>query len=244
MLVPVIMRVTVAVLVVRVIMLMVVAVMRVLMLVSRIVTAAGVVMRMGVVAVRVSVVMFVAMIVTMIMPVVMMVMSVMLVGVPLVRVCVLGRFIGARVRLERRLDMRNLCAEPAHHVFQHVIAAHTNAIGENFGLRVPVADVIGDARKLSWIGAAHLGQFFRRSDDLDQPTVFQNERIATAQRHGFGQIQKKLRAPRARHRHAAAMAPFVVQNDGVGRGRLPGALGADEVRADHVSSLSVAQASH
>lgn len=233
-----------AVLVVRVLVFMVMAVVRVLMLVRRIVATAGIVMRMGVMTMRVLVT--VVMLVAVIVPMIMMVVPVVLVGVPLVRVSVhiFGRFVGAGVRLERGLDMRNLRAEPAHHVFQHVIAAHANPVGEYLGLRVPVADVIGHARKLPRIGAAHLGQFLRRSDNLDQPSVFENERVPAAQRHGFGQIQKKLGSPRARHRHAAAMAPFMVKDDGVGRGRLPGALVANEVRADHVSSLSMAQASH
>ncbi len=190
---PVIVRVIVAVLVVRVIMrmivLMVVAVMGVRMLVRRVVATAGVVMRMGVVAIVMLVAVIMAVVVV-IVPVVMMVMPVMLVGVSLVRVGVFGRFIGACVGLEGRLDMRNLRAEPAHHVFQHVVAAHANAVGEDFGLRVPVADVIGHARKLPRIGAAHLGQFFRRSDDLDQPAVFQNQRVAAPQRHGFGKSSR------------------------------------------------------
>ncbi len=244
---PVIVRVIVAVLVVRVIMrmivLMVVAVMGVRMLVRRVVATAGVVMRMGVVAIGMLVAVIMAVVVV-IVPVVMMVMPVMLVGVSLVRVGVFGRFIGACVWLEGRLDMRNLRAEPAHHVFQHVVAAHANAVGEDFGLRVPVADVIGHARKLPRIGAAHLGQFFRRSDDLDQPAVFQNQRVAAPQRQRLRQIQQKLGAPRAPSSPRAAMASLVVKDDGVGRGRLPGPLVADEVRADHVSSLSMAQASH
>lgn len=162
------------------------------------------------------------------------VMVVTMVRVPMMRVLYLNdRLISARVGLERRLDMADLGAKSAHHIFQHMIAAHTQPVVENLRLHVAIADVIGDARQLARIAAAHFGQLFRGGHDFDQAPVFQNQRVAAAQHHGFGQIKQKLRTARGRHRHTAAMAPLVVENDCVGGGRLPGAPGADKIRADH-----------
>lgn len=163
-----------------------------------------------------------------------MIVPVIVMRVALVRVLGLSnRLIGARVGLERRLDMADLGAKPAHHVLQHMIAPHAQPVVENLRLDVAIADVIGDARQLARIAAAHFRQLFRRGHDFDQATVFQNQRVAAAQRHGLRQIEQKFSAARARHRHAAAMAPLVVENNGVGGGRLPGAPGADKIRADH-----------
>jgi len=163
-----------------------------------------------------------------------MIVPVIVMRVALVRVLGLSnRLIGARVGLERRLDMADLGAKPAHHVLQHMIAPHAQPVVENLRLDVAIADVIGDARQLARIAAAHFRQLFRRGHDFDQATVFQNQRVAAAQRHGLRQIEQKFSAARARHRHAAAMAPLVVENNGVGGFRLPGAPGADKIRADH-----------
>ena len=167
-------------------------------------------------------------------------MAVIVMSMALVRVLYLGdRLIGAGVGLERRLYMADLGAKAAHHIFQHMIAAHAQPVVENLRLNVTIADVIGHAGQLARIAAAHFRQLFRRGHDLDQAPIFQNQRIAAAQHDGFGQIEQKLRPARGRHRHAAAMAPLVIQNDGVGGGRLPGALCADEIRADHAFPRSL-----
>ena len=163
-----------------------------------------------------------------------MIVPVIVMRVALVRVLGLSnRLIGARVGLERRLDMADLGAKPAHHVLQHMIAPHAQPVVENLRLHVAIANVIGDARQLARIAAAHFRQLFRRGHYFDQATIFEDQRVAAAQRHGLRQIEQKFSAARARHRHAAAMAPLVVENNGVGGGRLPGAPGADKIRADH-----------
>jgi hypothetical protein len=181
-----------------------------------------------------SVIMLVRMLLVVIVPMfVIMTVIVFVVVLPVPVIMRLGGLIRAAVRLEWRLDMGDLGAQSAHHVFEHMIAADAQAVGQHFHMHMPVAEVIGGTRQLPGIGAAHFGEFFRRRDDLDQPPVFQNQRIAVAERNGVGQVEQKFRAAHACHDDTAAMAAVIVKNDRVARARVPGALGADEIRADH-----------
>ena len=101
--------------------------------------------------------------------VVLMPMAVMLVAVALVIVTVFSRrLVGACVGLERRLDVGDLRAEPAHHVFQHMVAADADSVGQNLRLHMAIADVIRDPRKLADVAATHFRQLLGRSDNLDQ----------------------------------------------------------------------------
>jgi len=145
----------------------------------------------------------------------------------------LGGLIGAAVRLEGRLDMGDLGAQSAHHVLQHMVAADAQPVGQHFHMHVPVAEVVGGARQLPRVGAAHFGEFFRRRDNLDQPPVFQDQRIAVAKRHGIRQVEQEFSPAHAGHGNPATMPSIVIENDGIDRRRLPGALGGDEIRADH-----------
>lgn len=163
--------------------------------------------------------------------VVFVVMTVIVLAVPVIMR--LGGLVRAAIGLEWRVDMGHLGAQSAHHVFEHMVAADAQTVGQHFHMHVPVAEVIGRARQLPCVGAAHFGEFFRCRDDLDQPAVFQDQRVAVAQRDGIGQVEQKFGAAHARHDDAAAMAAVIVENDRVAWARVPGALGADEIRADH-----------
>ena len=123
---------------------------------------------MTVLVIVIMVMMIVFMTVVMVMRVIMLVAMIVFMIVPMhVMAMGFGRLIGAAVGFERRFDMGDLGAEAAHHVFQHVVATDTQAIGQHFHIHMAVAEVIGDARQLPGIAAATLRQFFRRGDDLD-----------------------------------------------------------------------------
>ncbi len=141
--------------------------------------------------------------------------------------------IGAGVGLERRFDMADLGAKSAHHILKHMVAADPQPVVHYLRLHVAIADVIGHARQLARIAAPHFCQLFRSGHDLDQAPVFQDQRVAAAQHHGLWEIEQEFCPARARHRHTATMTALIIQNDGVGRGRLPGAFAANEIRADH-----------
>ena len=166
--------------------------------------------------------------------VIVMIMSVMIVRVIFVRMFgVNDRLIGASVGLERRFNMADLGAKSAHHILKHMVAAHPQPVVHYLRLHVAIADMISDARQLARIVAPHFCQLFRSGHDLDQAPVFQDQRVAAVQHHGLWEIEQEFCPARARHRHTATMTALIIQNDGVGRGRLPGAFAANEIRADH-----------
>ena len=169
----------------------------------------------------------------------MIVVRVIVVRMTVMRVVARGlrRLIGPCVGLERRLDMADLGAQSAHHVLEHVIAAHAQPVGENLRRRVTVSHVIGDAGELARVRAAHFRELLGRGDDLDQPSILQHQRIAAAQRHRFGKVEQEFRSPRGLHGDAAPVAALIIEHDRVGRRGPPCALGGDEIRADHGRSL-------
>ncbi|MDH7797645.1 ABC-type multidrug transport system fused ATPase/permease subunit [Beijerinckia sp. GAS462] len=164
--------------------------------------------------------------------VIMMVMSVMTMAMGF------RRLIGAAVGLEGRFDMGDLGAKAAHHVFQHMVAANAQAIGQHFHIHMAVTEMIGHACQLSGVAATHFGKLFRRGDDLDQTPVFEHQGIAVAQNHRLGQVEQKFGAAHAVHDDPTAMPAIIVEDDGVGGLGLPRAFVADEIRFDHVSLTS------
>ena len=48
--------------------------------------------------------------------------------------------------IERCLDRRQLGAEPAQHVLDHVVAAHAQPIADDLHVDVAIADVPGEPR--------------------------------------------------------------------------------------------------
>src|SRR5712691_10252014 len=60
--------------------------------------------------------------------------------------------ISAALGLERRLDGGELRTEPKEHLLKHMIAADAQAITGHLHLRVPVAEVPGEARQLVRVG--------------------------------------------------------------------------------------------
>ncbi len=153
-----------------------------------------------------------------------------------VRLCglrFLHGLIGAAIRLERRFYMDDFCPQRLHHVFQHVITSDADTFWENFGGRVPVAQMIGKPDHQSGITGADFSQLFRRCDDFDQTAVFQNKGIAAANMHCIGQIQQKLRTAHPRHGYTPAVPLLIVKHNGISSLRLPGALAGNEIRADH-----------
>src|SRR5260370_42414177 len=52
--------------------------------------------------------------------------------------------VGARLRLERRLDRGEMRAETAQHVFQHAITADAHSLAHDLHAGVAIADVPGE----------------------------------------------------------------------------------------------------
>ena len=135
-------------------------------------------------------------------------------------------------RIERRLDGDNARAEAPHHVLDHMIAPDAKAFTYDLGRQMAVAKMPGDADKVMRIGAANFHQWFGCRYDLDQPSVFQHQSIAAAQRHSFLQVQQELQSARAGHRHATPVPIVETEHHRIG-GLGPTARRANLRRADH-----------
>ena len=82
---------------------------------------------------------------------------------------------------------------------------------------MPVAQMPGDAREMQRISAADFQQWFRRGDDLNQPPVFQHQRVATTQPSRGRQIKQKGSPFGSLHRYTATMTVVVIEHDTIGR---------------------------
>ena len=146
-----------------------------------------------------------------VMVVIMMVVAVMMRGV------IVGSLrIGAAFGIERRLDLDDARAQSLHHRLDDVVAANAQALRHDLGRQMAVAEMPGDPDQMQWIGAADLEQRLGGRDNLDQPSVLQHQRIATAQRHRVLQVEQKLKPARARHRHPPPVPVVEIEHDGIG----------------------------
>lgn len=96
-----------------------------------------------------------------------------------------------------------------------------------------IAEMPSHSGKRDGVLAANLGERLGRRDDFDDASVIEREPVARAQHHRLRQIEEKSQAAHARHRHAAAIAVVVVEDDGIGRRAGPRAGGANGAGDDH-----------
>jgi len=141
--------------------------------------------------------------------------------------------VGAALGIERGFDDDHACAEAAHHVFDHMIAADAKTLADDLRRQMPVAEVPGDPHEMVRIGAANFHQRFGRSDHLDQPPVFQHQRIAAAERDGLLQVEQEFQPVRAGHRHPPPVPVVEAEDHRIGGGLGPANLREHLRRADH-----------
>jgi len=192
---------------------------------------------MGVIVV---VMIVVAMLVVVMMVVITMVIVSMIVVVMMsVSAMIMRRVIMSRLRvrpafgIERRLDLDDARAQPLHHRLDDVIPADTQALRHDLCRQMAVAEMPGHPNQMQGIGATDLEQRLRGRQHLDQPSVFQDQCIAAAQRNRVFKIEQKLEPARARHRHPPPVPVVEIEHDGIGRGVRPAMLAQDFRRADH-----------
>lgn len=145
--------------------------------------------------------------------------------------------IGAAFRIERRFNGDDARAEAPHHFFDDMIAPDAKALADDLGRQVAVAEMPRNAHQMEWIGATDLHQRLGRGHDLDQPAVFQHQRIAATQRHCFLEVQQKFKPARAGHRHAPTMPVVKAENHRIGGGLGPASRWTNLRRADHDVAL-------
>jgi hypothetical protein len=102
-----------------------------------------------------------------------------------------------------------------------------------------VAEMPGDADQVVRVGAADLQERLGRGDHLDQPPIFQHQRVAATQGDRVLEIEQELQSARARHRHPPAVAVVEIEHDGIGRRLGPAVLRFDGCRTDHAGLPSL-----
>ena len=126
----------------------------------------------------------------------------------------------ARVRppfgIERRFDLDDARAQPLHHRLDDVIPADAQTLRHDLRRQMAIAEMPGYANQMQGVGAPDLKQRLCGRDHFDQPSVFQHQRIAAAQRHGVLQIEQKLQPARPRHRHPPPVPVVEIEHDGIG----------------------------
>ena len=109
----------------------------------------------------------------------------------------MGRGIGAAFGIERRLDLDDARAQPRHHRLDDVVATNPQAFRHDLRRQMAVAEMPGDPHQMERVGATDFHQRLWSGDHLDQATVLQHQRIATAQRDGVFEVEQEFEPARA-----------------------------------------------
>lgn len=117
-----------------------------------------------------------------------------------------------------------------------MIAPDAKALADNLRRQMPVAEMPGHPHQMVRIAAADFDQWFGRRHHLHQPPIFQHQRIAAAQRHGFLQVEQEFQPARAGHRHPSPVPVVKTEDHRIG-GPGPTAGRANLRRADHDVAL-------
>lgn len=156
--------------------------------------------------------------------------------VPMRRMTTAG--IGAALRIERRFDGDDARAEATHHLLDDVIAPDAQALADDLGRQMTIAEMPRDPHQMLRIGAADFHQRLGCCDHFDQPAVFEYQRIAAAQRDGLFQVQQEFQPARAGHRHAPPVPVVEIEHHRIG-GTRPASRRVNLRRADHDGRLIV-----
>jgi len=152
------------------------------------------------------------------------------------RMCMAG--IGAAFRIERRLDLDDARAQPFHHRLDDVIPANAQPFWHDLRRQMTIAEMPGDPHQMERINPADFDQRLGRSNHLDQPAVFQYQRIAAAQRDRVFQVEQEFEPARAGHRHPPPVPIVEIEHDGIGCGLCPAMLTPNFRGADHRVRIS------
>ena len=178
------------------------------------------------------------MVVTMVMIVAMMVTALLVRGmtVPRMIIRVVGvrlAGIGAAFGIERRFDLDEARAQPSDHCLDHMIAADAQSSGRDLGRQMPIAEMPGQANQMLRIVPPDFKERLGRGHHLDQPAIFEHQRIAAAQRDRIFQIEQEFQPTRTLHRHPSPVAIVKIEHDAVGRGLAPAMLSQNFGGPDH-----------
>jgi len=159
---------------------------------------------------------------------------VVVVIVTMMIVTVARLIVGAMLRIERRFERREPCAEPAQHILDHMITTDAQPIPDDLYVDVTIADMPGEPRQLMHIRRRNLDQPLGTANNPHDSAIVEHKAIAIVQSSGLRQIEEKPRAAFAAHDDAAAVALMSVKRHGIDSARgVPMAGGFDFLRTLH-----------
>jgi hypothetical protein len=188
--------------------------------------------------VMIAMLVVVMMVVTMVMIVAVMVSAMLVRGMTVPRmimriICVRVAGIGAAFGIERRFDLDQARAQPSHHRLDHMIAADAQSPLRDLGRQVPIAEVPGEANQMLRIAPPDFQKRFGRRHHLDQPAIFEHQRVAAPQGDRIFQIEQKFQPMRAPHHQPPTMAIIKIEHDAIGRRLAPAMLPPNFYGSDH-----------
>jgi hypothetical protein len=189
-------------------------------------------MGMAVGMVMIAMLVVVTVVVTMVMIVAVMVTAMLVRGMTMPRmimriICVRVVGIGAAFGIERRFDLDQARAQPSQHRLDHMIAADAQSPLRDLGRQVPIAEVPGEANQMLQIAPPDFQKRLGCRDHLDQPAIFEHQRVAAAQGDRIFQIEQKFQPMRALHHHPPTVAIVKIEHDAIGRRLAPAMLSAN-----------------
>jgi hypothetical protein len=148
-------------------------------------------------------------------------------------ICVRVAGIGTAFGIERRFDLDQARAQPSQHCLDHVIAADAQSPLRDLRRQVPIAEVPGEAHQMLRIVSPDFQKRLGRRHHLDQPAVFEHQRVAAAQGDRIFQIEQEFQPTRALHHHPPTVAIVKIGHDAIGRSLAPAMLSANLCGSDH-----------
>jgi hypothetical protein len=197
-------------------------------------------MSMGVAVVMLVVAMLIMVMVIIMMMRVVMVMTVIMVMAGMAMLVIVRGVcggIGAALGIERSLDLDHASAKPLHHRLDDMVTADAQALTDDLRRQMAVAEMPGDTYQMQGISAPNFSKRLGRRHYFNQPSVFQHQRVATAQRDGVLEIEQEFEAARARHRHPPPVAVVEIKHDRIGGRFHPPILSPNLRRAHHGSIM-------
>jgi len=146
--------------------------------------------------------------------------------------------VGAALGIERRFDFHDTRAEALDHVLDDVIPPDPQALADDLGRQMTIAEMPGQADQMKRILPTDFKQWLRCRNHLDQSPIFQNQRIAAAQRYRCFEIKQELKTARSRHHHPPPVTVVEIQHHGVGPRLRPMMLSLNLRCADHLTALA------
>jgi hypothetical protein len=114
--------------------------------------------------------------------------------------------------LERHLHSHKLRSEAMEHLLDHMIGPNAKDLAANFGRQMSISQMPGQAHELAGFLVPDFDDIFRSGLDLQQPPVFELQRIAVGHRNGVRKVEENVFTLIGSQANAAAMARVKVES--------------------------------